>query len=93
MDIVKLFLDLNIEIQKKFAPLSWVDLTHYDDGTGSISFTDCGEPEDQFFNKMCEIKEFVKTFGYTAELIKWRADCECPYHEATININFHGGEL
>ncbi len=93
MDIVKLFLDLNMEIQKKFAPLSWVDLTHYDDGTGSISFTDCGESEDQFFNKMSKIKEFVKTFGYTAELIKWPADCECPYTEATIDINFNGGEL
>lgn len=88
-----LFLDLNMKIQKEFNPLKWVDITHYEDGTGSISFTDDGEPEDQFFNKMYEIKEFVKTFGYAAELIKFPADCECPYHEATININFNGGEL
>ena len=93
MDILKEFKGLNLEIQKEFAPLSWVDITHYDNGTGSISFTDDGESEDVFFNKMYKIKEFVKNFGYTAELIKFSADCDCPYAEATININFNGGEL
>lgn len=93
MDILKQFLDLNIAIQKEFNPLNWVDITNYENGTGSISFTDDGESEDVFFDKMSKIKEFVKTFGYAAELIKWPADCDCPYTEATININFNGGEL
>ena len=93
MDILKQFLDLNIAIQKEFNPLNWVDITNYENGTGSISFTDDGESEDVFFDKMSKIKEFVKTFGYAAELIKFPADCECPYNEATIRINFYGGEL
>ena len=91
---VELAIKLNEKIEEEFKPLNWIDTTIWqDDGTGSISFTDDGEPKDQFFDKMYEIKEFVKTFGYTAELIKFPADCECPYHEARININFHGGEL
>lgn len=93
MDIIEAFLELNLDIQKEFAPLSWVDITHYDDGTGSISFSDDGESADLFFSKMRSIKEFIKGFGYSVELIKFPADCECPYNEATIRINFYGGEL
>ena len=59
MDILKQFLDLNIAIQKEFNPLNWVDITNYENGTGSISFTDDGESEDVFFDKMSKIKEFV----------------------------------
>lgn len=53
MDIVKEFKALNLEIQKEFAPLSWVDITHFDNGTGSVSFTDTGneKDEDEFFDK------------------------------------------
>ena len=95
MTILKQFLELNMEIQKKFAPLSWVDITHYDDGTGSISFTDTGEEicEDEFFSKMRCIKDFIKGFGYSASLTRFEADKLCPYHEARIDINFNGGEL
>ena len=84
-----------MEIQKEFAPLSWVDITHYDDGTGSISFTDTGEEinEDEFFSKMRAVKDFIKGFGYSASLIKFEADKLCPYNEARIDINFEGGEL
>ena len=92
MDIVKLFLDLNMEIQKKFAPLSWVDVTHYDNGTGSISFTDCGKTEDEFFSKMRDVTSFIKGFGYTASLTRYEADKLCPYSEARIDINFEGGD-
>ena len=76
MEILKQFLDLNIAIHKEFNPLNWVDITNYENGTGSVSFTDDGESEDVFFNKMYKIKEF-----------------DFPYSEATININFNGGEL
>lgn len=94
MDIVKESINLNDAIQKAFKPLNWIDTTIWQDrGVESISFTDTGESEDLFFKKMRSIKEFVKGFGYTAELIKWPADCECPYHEATININFNGDDL
>ena len=36
MDRVKEFLALNMAIQKKFNPLNWIDVTKYEDGTGSI---------------------------------------------------------
>lgn len=93
MDILKEFLALNMAIQKKFSPLNWIDVTKYEDGTGSISFTDCGESADEFFSKMRSIKDFIKGFGYNASLTKFEADKLCPYHEARIDINFAGGEL
>lgn len=93
MDIINEFLALNIAIQKEFAPLSWVDITHFDNETGSITFTDCGEDADEFFSKMGAIKDFIKGFGYSASLTKFEADKLCPYNEARIDINFTGGEL
>ena len=92
MDILKEFMALNLAIQKKFGPLNWIDVTKYEDDTGSISFTDDGESEDEFFAKMEDIKEFVKEFGYSASLTKYGADKLCPYSEARIDINFVGGE-
>ena len=90
---VELFLELNINIQKEFSPLSWVDITSYKNGTGSISFTDCGESEDEFFLKMEKVTEFINDSGYKAELKKFPADCDCPYSEVTIRINFGGNEM
>ena len=95
MTIVNEFKALNLEIQKKFAPLSWVDITHFDNGNGSVSFTDTGneKDEDEFFDKMVEIKEFIKSKGFTASLVKFPADKLCDYPEVRIDINFEGGEL
>ena len=93
MNVLKEFLALNMAIQKEFAPLSWVDVTHFDNGTGSISFTDCGEDADEFFSKMRCIKDFIKEFGYPASLTKYEADKLCPYNETRIDIDFTGGEL
>lgn len=88
-----LFLDLNMKIQKEFNPLNWVDVTRYEDGTGSISFTDDGESEEEFFAKMRSITDYIKGFDYSASLTTFKADKLCPYSEARIDINFHGGEL
>ena len=90
---VELFLELNMNIQKEFAPLSWVDITSYKNGTGSISFTDCGESEEEFFDKMEKVTDFINGYGYKAELKKFPADRECPYNEVTIRINFGGNEM
>ena len=98
---------LNDKIEEEFAPLDWADITVYEeDGTGSITFTGpCiqeGETctsagfrgrEDAFFAKMRRIKNMIKGLGMTADLIQFYADRNCPYSEATININFEGGEL
>ena len=93
MDILKVFLALNMAIQKNFSPLNWIDVTKYEDETGSISFTDDGESAEEFFTKMVSIKEFIKSFGYSASLTKFEADKLCPYNEARIDIDFTGGEL
>ena len=93
MSILNEFLALTLAIQKNFNPLNWIDITNYEDGTGSISFTDDGESEDEFFAKIANIKEFIKKFGYSASLTKYEADKLCPYSEARIDINFDGGEL
>lgn len=92
MDVLKEFLALNISIQKKFGPLNWIDVTKYEDGTGSISFTDDGESADEFFSKMRDVKDFIKGFGYSAALTRFEADKLCPYNEVRIDIDFIGGE-
>lgn len=70
--------------------------------TGPCIDTEAGETcrsagfrgrEDGFFSKMHRIKNMIKNCGMTAELIKFYADKDCPYSEATININLDGGEL
>ena len=93
MDLIKEFLALNMAIQKKFSPLNWIDVTKYEDETGSISFTDDGESAEEFFTKMVNVKDFIKEFGYSATLTKYESDKLCPYHEARIDIDFAGGEL
>ena len=93
MDVLKEFLALNMSIQKKFGPLNWIDVTKYEDESGSISFTDDGESSDEFFTKMVSIKDFIKEFGYSASLTKYGADKLCPYNEARIDIDFAGDEL
>lgn len=49
--------------------------------------------EDGFFAKMHRIKNMLINCGMTADLIKFYADNECPYSEATIHIHLDGGEL
>ena len=93
MNVLEKSIALNDVIEEKFKPLNWIDITLFEDGNGSISFTDNGESNENFFNKMVAVKEFIKEFGYSAELIFFNADNLCPYNEATININFWGGEL
>lgn len=90
---IELFLELNMKIQKEFSPLSWVDITSYKNGTGSISFTDCGESEEEFFDKMEKVTDFINGCGYKAELKKFPSDCDCPYGEVTIRINFGGNDM
>lgn len=90
---VDLFLALNVDIQKRFSPLNWVDITSYKNGTGSIAFTDCGESEEEFFLKMDNVTDFINNCGYKAELQKFPADCDCKYSEVTIRIDFGGNEM
>lgn len=96
---------LTAAIENEFGPLDWADITVHEEGTGSITFTGptlserdwkpgaFRGAEDAFFAKIRRIKEMIKNCGYTADMIKFEADCDCPYSEATININFTGGEL
>ena len=94
MDLIEVFLDLNLKIQKEFTPLNWIDVTAWvDECKGSICFTDDGETADEFFSKMRAVKDFIKGFGYSASLTKYEADKLCPYNEARIDIDFTGGEL
>ena len=85
---------LEESVNNKFENLDWV---HYDYNTEtnilSWTFIDNGETEEEFFNKMVEIKEYVKSLEYSAELIKFPKDCKHNYYEATININIYGAEL
>lgn len=99
---------IDASIQNEFGPLDWIDQTLHEDGMYSISFTgprvnyEEGElcrsagflgRQDAFFSKMHKIKNMIKNCGYNAELIKFDADKDCPYSEATINMNLAGGEL
>ena len=79
MTIVKEFKALNLEIQKKFGPLSWVDITHFDNGTGSISFTDCGEDTDEFL-RLC--MTYLENKGYEVYIGNSRYN----YNNASQNV-------
>ena len=83
MEILKQFLDLNIAIQKEFNPLNWVDITNYENGTGSISFTDDGESEDVFFNKM--YKKFL--YSYFKNLPDTEDAMQTVYLKVKMNIS------
>lgn len=97
---------VDASIQSEFGPLDWIDQTLHEDSKYSISFMGpriednetCMSAgfrgrEDGFFAKMRRIKEMIHNCGYNAELIKFEADKDHPYSEATINLKLDGSEL
>lgn len=95
-EAIEKFVDLEFEIQKRYKPLDWLDLTLFvEEGKGSITFGNNAKRQSQlaFFNECRQIKDFIKSRGYEAELIMFASDEGCPYPEATINFNLDGGEL
>lgn len=81
-------------VDNKFDNLDWVQ-NDYSKETNilSWSFVDDCETEEEFFDKMIKIKEYVKSLEYTAELIQFPRNCHYDWSEARININIYGGEL
>ena len=95
-EAIEKFVDLEFEIQKRYKPLDWLDLTLFvEEGKGGITFGNNAKRQSQlaFFNECRQIKDFIKSRGYEAELIMFASDEDCPYPEATINFNLDGGEL
>ncbi|WP_405323329.1 hypothetical protein [Methanobrevibacter sp.] len=93
---IEKFVELEFEIQKRYKPLDWLDLTLWvEDGKGSITFGNNAKRQNEFafFNECRQIKDFIKSRGYEAELIMFASEEDCPYPEATINFNLDGGEL
>ena len=97
---------LTAAIENEFEPLDWADITVYkEEGTGNITFTGptlserdwkpgaFKGAEDAFFAKVRRITAMIQNCGYTASMVRFEADKLCPYSEATIEINFEGGEL
>ena len=95
-DAIYKFVELESEIQKRYKPLDWLDLTLWvEDGKGSITFGNNAKRQSEltFFNECRQIKDFIQSKGYPAELIMFPADNDCDYPEATINFNLDGSEL
>ena len=95
-DAIYKFVELESEIQKRYKPLDWLDLTLWvEDGKGSITFGNNAKDQTElkFFNECRQIKDFIQSKGYPAELIMFPADNDCDYLEATINFNLDGSEL
>ena len=95
-EAIEKFVELEFEIQKRYKPLDWLDLTLFvEEGKGSITFGNNAKRQCEFtfFNECRQIKDFIKSRGYEAELIMFASDEDCPYPEATINFNLDGGEL
>ena len=95
-EAIEKFVDLEFEIQKRYKPLDWLDLTLFvEEGKGSITFGNNAKRQANltFFNECRQIKEFIESKGYPAELILCPAEDECPYPEATINFSLDGSEL
>lgn len=95
-EAIEKFVELEFEIQKRYKPLDWLDLTLWvEEGKCSITLGNNAKRQNQlaFFNECRQIKDFIKSRGYEAELIMFASDEDCPYPEATINFNLDGGEL
>ena len=95
-DAIYKFVELESEIQKRYKPLDWLDLTLWvEDGKGSITFGNNAKDQTElkFFNECRQIKDFIQSKGYPAELIMFASDKDCPYPEATINFSIDGSEL
>lgn len=95
-EAIEKFVELEFEIQKRYKPLDWLDLTLWvEEGKCSITFGNNAKRQNDlaFFNECRQIKDFIKSRGYEAELIMFASDEDCPYPEATINFNLDGGEL
>lgn len=95
-EAIEKFVELEFEIQKRYKPLDWLDLTLWvEEGKCSITFGNNAKRQSElaFFNECRQIKDFIKSRGYEAELIMFASDEDCPYPEATINFNLDGGEL
>ena len=95
-EAIEKFVELEFEIQKRYKPLDWLDLTLWvEEGKCSITFGNNAKRQNEltFFNQCRQIKDFIKSRGYEAELIMFASDEDCPYPEATINFNLDGGEL
>ena len=95
-EAIEKFVDLEFEIQKRYKPLDWLDLTLWvEEGKGSITFGNNAKRQSKlaFFNECRQIKDFIQSKGYEAELIMFDSDEDCPYPEATINFSLDGSEL
>ena len=95
-DAIYKFVELESEIQKRYKPLDWLDITLWvEEGKGSITFGNNAKRQSElaFFKECRQIKEFIQSKRYPAELIMFPADNDCDYPEATINFNLDGGEL
>ena len=89
------FVCMTDEIQKRYKPLDWLDMTLWvEESKGSITFGNNAkcQSELKFFNECVQIKEFIKSLGYDAELIMFPSDKDCKYPEATINFDFYGDD-
>ena len=63
-DAIYKFVDLQFEIQKRYKPLDWLDLTLLvEDGKGSITFGNNAksQTECKFFNECRQIKDFIQS--------------------------------
>lgn len=95
-EAIEKFVELEFEIQKRYKPLDWLDLSLWvEDGKGSITFGNNAKSQTElkFFNECRQIKDFIQSKGYPVELIMFPADNDCDYPEVTINFNLDGSEL
>lgn len=85
------------EIEKRYKPLDWIDITLYKcENRASIGFTNTAKKQSdlKFFNECRQIKDFINSHDdFNAELIEFESDCDCPYAEAIINFTLDGSEL
>ena len=91
------FVHLTDEIEKRYGPLDWIDLTlHVEEARGSIGFGNNTKAQStlKFFNECRQIKDFINAHeDHNAEMISFEPDADCPYAEVIINFTLDGSEL
>ena len=63
-EAIEKFVELEFEIQKRYKPLDWLDLSLWvEDGKGSITFGNNAKSQTElkFFNECRQIKDFIQS--------------------------------
>lgn len=99
IEFAKFLTKIEEEIDERFGPLDWIDLTPYYEQksvTWVWSNTNIKQDDEAFFDQIAQIVKFIKEMNddYRASMVKYYSEeDEDLSAEAVVDARFDGGEL